>query len=434
MKVKSRYGFTLVELLVVIAIIGVLIGLLLPAVLAAQAAAARMSCQNKLRQIGIALHNYHDSHSAFPPGLSGPPTVHNNNNDPVKPVLSHRSVLCALLPFLEQVALGEWANAENQVHPWATKYANGIIAAVAGTKGEPTPWTVFVPTFLCPADTGEGKSRPITYSDEATPGRTNYVACVGDWAEATEYNSNDAVVDANEKTRGFITTRQGRAAESATKIPPQRSIADLSDGSSNTIAFGEITICWNDEEISRNGTWILENAEQPLRAGDIIAATNNAKNNPRAILTVAPSGVYTASTSVPGKAAGAKGLYWGFGAPLFSSFSTILPPNSPSCATGILPSSGNSFTYAANAPNNNANNNGTSNGENTWVQGRRVMNSASSWHSGGVNVTLGDGSVHFISERIDTGSGTRIVNSGPSPFGVWGALGSIDGGESVTEL
>lgn len=104
---RPASGFTLVELLVVIAIIGILVGLLLPAVQAAREAARRMSCQNNMKQLGLALHNFESAYKKLPPGYLGPTR---NNPDPFIAIGSggnqqYYSVFVYLLPFMEQNSL-----------------------------------------------------------------------------------------------------------------------------------------------------------------------------------------------------------------------------------------------------------------------------------------------------------------------------------------
>jgi prepilin-type N-terminal cleavage/methylation domain-containing protein/prepilin-type processing-associated H-X9-DG protein len=188
-----RDGFTLVELLVVIAIIGLLIGLLLPAVQAAREAARRMSCANNLRQIGIALHNYHDTFKVFPPaGLYRIGTSSDSF-----------SVQARLLPFLEQ------ENLQNLID-WSVPY--GLQSQVAGTK---------VSTYICPSEINkQPRHDPKPHDPNFQYWVLNYGANMGVWMvfDPVRQLGGDGLIIPNQPT----------------------SMASVLDGTSNTVAFAEV--------------------------------------------------------------------------------------------------------------------------------------------------------------------------------------------------
>ncbi|MES2788228.1 MAG: DUF1559 domain-containing protein [Planctomycetota bacterium] len=132
-----RRGFTLIELLVVIAIIAVLIALLLPAVQQAREAARRSQCKNNFKQIGLGLHNYHDSFKGFQPGL------YNNINQWGTLAASERvGWLPAILPYIDQAPL---------YNQWQSEYASGTNALNFSLR------TTVIPVLSCPSDPNAGK-------------------------------------------------------------------------------------------------------------------------------------------------------------------------------------------------------------------------------------------------------------------------------------
>jgi prepilin-type N-terminal cleavage/methylation domain-containing protein/prepilin-type processing-associated H-X9-DG protein len=216
MMTGSRRGFTLIELLVVIAIIAVLIALLLPAVQAAREAARRIQCNNNLKQLGIALHNYHSSNNCFPVGFLYPTKT---TGLPV-PALHYRwSVLAQLTPFLEQTSVYQSLNMNFP-----------IAAGPSGLYGV-GPWTVFaensttlstkVNIFLCPSDPSPA---PANLSGGVASGPTNYHFCSGDGSPGS-VNIGDA---------GLTVPAKG-----AFVLGAPQSLATIIDGSSQTVAGSE---------------------------------------------------------------------------------------------------------------------------------------------------------------------------------------------------
>ena len=159
MRPRARRGFTLIELLVVIAIIAVLIALLLPAVQAAREAARRTECVNNLKQLSLAVHNYHDNFKVFPFG-KGP-------SYPGAPVYARWSAHALILPYIEQTNVKD---AIDFNFPPATPGMGGVMAfmpAYSNASGiNVTISKTLIPAFLCPSDPPTG--------DGTWPGQNNY--------------------------------------------------------------------------------------------------------------------------------------------------------------------------------------------------------------------------------------------------------------------
>jgi prepilin-type N-terminal cleavage/methylation domain-containing protein/prepilin-type processing-associated H-X9-DG protein len=213
-----RSAFTLIELLVVIAIIAILIGLLLPAVQKVREAAARMSCQNNIKQLAIAIHSYHDANGQFP--TSGAPGYVDNNSVNTQ----NWSWLVKILPYIEQDNLYRATGA-----PTATVNAN------------PTAVQTTVKTFLCPSDTNNTTARTdtnIAYNTTFAVGMTNYKGVSGSaWMWGSYATGPSGVTGTNpglDSGNGWIYRSNG-----GQNYPGPRTMASIIDGTSNTFFVGE---------------------------------------------------------------------------------------------------------------------------------------------------------------------------------------------------
>jgi prepilin-type N-terminal cleavage/methylation domain-containing protein len=303
-------AFTLVELLVVIAIIGVLVALVLPAVQAAREAARRMSCGNNLRQIGLALHNYHDVTNCLPVARNPYPLVH--------------SALSRILPFVEQ----------GNVHQ-LVDYTQPLSAA-SNQAALQTPLKLFV----CPSDGAKGRV------SGTNTGGTNYVV----------NNGSGAI--------GFGLIASGDGLFTQTNI----AFRQVTDGLSNTASASE--------SVLGTGQTSLGKTPADLRR-EILEVPGG--NDPTPGDCQAAAGAWSGQR-------GAKWLDGHYGNSLYNHY------------------------YAPNAA--------------AWDCGNGSHNkglwSARSWHSGGVNLLVADGSARFAGNQIS--------------LEVWRAVSTRDGGEATADF
>ncbi|EAQ82495.1 hypothetical protein DSM3645_08857 [Blastopirellula marina DSM 3645] len=232
----NSIGFTLVELLVVIAIIGVLIALLLPAVQQAREAARRMQCTSNLKQIGLALHNYHDTHGAFPPAVINPGCNHCNIDE--IPTgnwdgnVRNTTFQLMILPFLEQGNLYDKIDFRYAVGLSASTDTTGVAAPVETaqvTSNMNAIKNVQIDAFVCPSDPGDvpGKNTNSHYQQKDYR-RTSYGTLTRRWQDNSQIK--------NMVWGASLNTSSERPAFG---VNGSSKIRDITDGTSNSFLLCE---------------------------------------------------------------------------------------------------------------------------------------------------------------------------------------------------
>jgi prepilin-type N-terminal cleavage/methylation domain-containing protein/prepilin-type processing-associated H-X9-DG protein len=363
MKTRRR-GFTLIELLVVIAIIAVLIALLLPAVQAAREAARRSQCINNFKQIGIAMHNYHSAVNSLPWG-HGDYTVSWND----------WSAHSQLLPYLELASLFNAINFCLLIKPASPTFTAGSPPTFQCPQNS-TVITTSIATFLCPSDINRLNS-PY--------GHCNYVASCGSIPNCFYSNYPGS----RNNPGGYTATASSGDFNGLFGYVTNAGVIgfrDVTDGLSNTAAFSEDVKGVGAANTNSSDTVIDPLVPTSTVADSGLTTGSAAVSNSYAFYQVC----ITKNPLLPGAALygnWAQGDYWHAGSITGGTrYNHVMPPNTWSCGYG-----------------------GTHDGG---------ASTASSRHSGGVNVLIADGSVKFIKNSIN------VVT--------WEALGSRNGGEVIS--
>jgi prepilin-type N-terminal cleavage/methylation domain-containing protein len=426
MKRSFRRGFTLVELLVVIAIIGILAGLLLPAIQQAREAARRMSCSSNIRQFGIGLLNYEYTYKLLPGFCAGfgfaNPRIGMGNlvtAQGYNPAGQHTGIV-GMLPMMEQQVLYNKIDSgfTQRVGATATVQQMGPYGQILNSPTWLESWNanysvtrVQVGFFRCPSDPGR-----LNPSSATSLARRNYLFCVGDSI------AGNASADLNqETTRGAFPRGM------------QLTLAAVTDGTSNTIMFGEISTVGssnNPNQVIATNPQVQGRAIEGVAVQALTGAGGGAMNSVdvRDCKSRARGGIYPTASPSTTRFGCTTGTNWLRAGLPWTSCGTIIGPNGASCYTGT----GNVGNPEQVEP---------------------AIRTMGSYHFGGAHVVTFDNSVKFIPNEIDTSNaqpgavaadyyapGRANTSSGwdqttnwnsPSPFGVWGAMGTRGAGDDV---
>ncbi len=391
---RRRSGFSLLDLFVVTAMLAILCGLLFPTVQSAKEAARRELCSQRLHQLAIAVHNYHDTYlNAFPCGA-----WQYRSNEPGKEktgVFGQRriSAFIALTPYLEQ------AQVYQEIVSGMHHFNMNDDASESTEPGfELGPFAKKIEAFLCPADENSAKKLKNQQA------RNNYRLNFGDFPlHSAGFGVYSAGPGDFPNKRGMSAGEIDEVNRGPFAMLQWNGFHSITDGTSNTLMFSERCFGADPKKIEQ-GIAVDPKSLPSAYHFTVEEATDSAAP---CLALRNEKGEYADRPAVNWS-----GRRWGDGATVYSGFVTVLPPNAPSCIA-------NSFNSSP----------------------ARAIVTASSFHPKGVNIAFCDASVKFCNEKIDAtadiATGKEQTDStfrikGKSNFGVWGALGSRNGGESVS--